>query len=57
MHKLKVTKPNPDLFIKMMDMKQVIDDYEQTDTLRQLFLEWSEALVNPAKKNINKITQ
>ena len=51
MQKLQVTKPNPDEFIKMMDMNQVIDDYQQTPTLKATFLAWSEALENNAKKH------
>ena len=53
MHKLKFTKPNSN----EMEKFQVIDDYQQTDTLNDTFLQWIEALHHPAKKNSNKITQ
>ena len=51
MHTLKFTKPNSNETEQMMDMNQVIDDYEQTDTLKYLFNEWIAALHNPAKKH------
>ena len=47
MHKLKFTKPNSN----EMEKFQVIDDYEQTDTLRELFLKWVDAFEKSQKRH------
>ena len=51
MHKLKFTKPNSDV----MDMEQVKDDYQQTETLSDLFHEWVDAFEKSQKKSLKKL--